>query len=380
MLAEQGERRVTTIAITGVGGLLGRRLVEALEGRADVGRIIGIDWELPEGLTASKLTPRRLDVRDPELTGAFEGVDVVVHLAFQHDPLHDEAHMRSINVDGTRAVLDAAQRAGVDHLVHTSSVLAYGARADNDVPLTEDSPLRGIPGFSYAEHTREVEEHLAAHLEADAAERGPTISVLRLGVLLGPGVDTVITRSFEAPRLPAVKGHRPPLQFLHPDDAVSAIVHALDHRLHGAYNVAAEGWLSFDEVAAIVGRGVVEVPEEVAYSTLARLWSLGIGEQPPGMLALFVHPWVVSSSKLIATGWRPHYTNRDAVASMAAEHAGYVSVLGVRTRWATLRRLAAGSAAVLALATWRLVATVRRRRAARAWAADEVADDGQLPR
>ncbi|MFP4634635.1 MAG: NAD-dependent epimerase/dehydratase family protein [Nitriliruptoraceae bacterium] len=371
---------MTTIAITGVGGLLGRRLVEALEGRADVGRIIGIDWELPEGLTASKLTPRRLDVRDPELTGAFEGVDVVVHLAFQHDPLHDEAHMRSINVDGTRAVLDAAQRAGVDHLVHTSSVLAYGARADNDVPLTEDSPLRGIPGFSYAEHTREVEEHLAAHLEADAAERGPTISVLRLGVLLGPGVDTVITRSFEAPRLPAVKGHRPPLQFLHPDDAVSAIVHALDHRLHGAYNVAAEGWLSFDEVAAIVGRGVVEVPEEVAYSTLARLWSLGIGEQPPGMLALFVHPWVVSSSKLIATGWRPHYTNRDAVASMAAEHAGYVSVLGVRTRWATLRRLAAGSAAVLALATWRLVATVRRRRAARAWAADEVADDGQLPR
>lgn len=371
---------MTTIAITGVGGLIGRLVLEELDARPDVRRVVGIDRQPPAGLDAAKLGYRELDVRDPGLVDALDGVDVLVHLAFQLDPIHDEAAMRSINVDGTRAVIAAAEQAGVAHVVYPSSVMAYGARADNDVPLTEASPLRGIPGFNYAEHKREVEEHLAPRLADGPGGDGPTLTVLRLGILLGPGVENFVTRILESPRVPAIKGHRPPLQFLHRDDAVTAIVHAVDHRLHGAYNVAAEGWLSYDEAAAILGRGVTELPEEVAYSTLARLWSLGLGEQPPGIVSLFVHPWVMSSAKFVATGWRPRHTNRDAVASTAAEHAAYVSLLGVRTRWATVRRAAVGAAAVAGLLAWRLVATIRRRRAARAGVDSEVAADGHLPR
>ena len=346
------------IAITGVGGLLGRRLVTELEQRPDVERIVGIDRRSPEGLTANKLAYRQVDVRDPKLADAFDGVDVVVHLAFQMDPIHDEAAMRSINIDGTRNVVAAAELAGVGHLVYPSSVVAYGAHPDNDVPLTEESPLRGVRGFNYAEHKRELEEWLAPRLAAP--EDGTVLTVLRMAALLGPGVDNFITRTFEAPRLPSIKGHRPPLQFLHPDDAISAILHVIDHRLAGAYNVGSEGWLSYEEVAGIVGRGLVELPEEVAYSTLARLWSLGIGEQPPGLVDLFAHPWVMSSAKLVGTGWRPQHTNRDALATMAAEHAPYVSLLGVRTRWATVRRVGAAGALLSALAGWQLVAAARR--------------------
>ena len=371
---------MTTIAITGVAGLIGRLVLEELDARSEVRRIVGIDRQPPAGFEAGKLAYRELDVRDPGLVDALDGVDVLVHLAFQFDPIHDEAAMRSINVDGTRAAIAAAEQAGVDHVVYASSVVAYGARADNDVPLTEDSPLRGVPGFNYAEHKREVEEHLAPRLAAAPDGDGPTLTVLRLGALLGPGVENFFTRILESPRVPAIKGHRPPLQFLHRDDAVTAIVHAVDQRLHGAYNVAAEGWLSYDEAAAIVGRGVTELPEEVAYSTLARLWSLGIGEQPPGIISLLVHPWVMSSAKFVATGWRPRQTNRDAIASTAAEHAPYVSLLGVRTRWASVRRAAAGAAVVTALLTWRMLVAVRRRRVARGCVDSEVAADGQLPR
>ncbi len=346
------------IAITGVGGLLGRRLVTELEQRPDVERIVGIDRTSPQGLTAHKLAYREVDVRDPDLAEVFAGVDVVVHLAFQMDPIHDEAAMRSINIDGTRNVVTAAELAGVGHIVYPSSVVAYGAHPDNDVPLTEDSPLRGIPGFNYAEHKREIEEWLAPKLEAP--HDGPVVTVLRLAALLGPGVDNFITRTFEAPRLPAIKGHRPPLQFLHHEDALSAILHVIDHRLAGAYNVGSEGWLSYEEVAGIVGRGLVELPEEVAYSTLARLWSLGIGEQPPGLVELFAHPWVMSSAKLVESGWRPQHTNRDALATMAAEHAPYVTLVGVRTRWATLRLIGAVGALASALVGWRLVAAARR--------------------
>ena len=326
---------MTTIAITGADGLLGRRVVAALDARDDVDRIIGIDTRVPEGLAAHKLAVRSDDVRDPAIQDAFRDVDVVVHLAFQLDPIHDEATMRSVNVEGTRNVFESAARAGVRHIVYLSSVVVYGVEPDNDFPLTEQSELRPIPDFNYAEHKYEVERWLDAWL-ADHPEM--QVAVLRPAVVLGPGVDNFITRLFEAPRITVVKGHKPPLQFVHVDDAVSAIVHAVEHRLTGPYNVAAEGWLSFDEVTAIVGRRTVEVPEEVAFSSTERLWKLGIGEQPPGIVRLFMHPWVLSPDKLIATGWHPLHSNRDALAATVEEHEGYVAFVGFRTTRKVLRR------------------------------------------
>jgi UDP-glucose 4-epimerase len=356
---EQGERRVSTVAITGVGGLLGRRLIEELEERESVARVVGLDRRAPYGLTPRKLVFREADVRSPDLADALQGVDVLVHLAFQLEPHHDEEQLRSVNVEGTRNVFEAARRAGVGNVVYPSSVVAYGARPDNDFPLTEASPLRGIPDFPYAQHKLEVEDWLRGWtLQEDT----PAVAVLRLAPLFGPDVDNFMTRVFESPRVPIVKGHRPPLQFLHPADAASAIVHAIEHRLDGAYNVAAEGWLSYDEVTAIVGRGTVEVPEEVAYSTTERLWAVGIGDQPPGMVAMFMHPWVMSCAKMVGTGWHPRFTNRDAVASMAVEHARYVSLLGVRTRWATVRRLLAGGGLLAGFALWRATRAWSRRR------------------
>lgn len=345
---------MTTIAITGAGGLIGRRLVAALEHHPGVERVLGLDLVAPTGMTATKLAVRAIDVRSAELVDALAGADVVVHLAFQVDPLRDVAAMRSINLAGTRNVVEAAARAGVPRLVYTSSVVAYGAHPDNDLPLTESSPLRGTPGFPYAEHKLEVERWLWPWLE-DHPEL--TAAVLRPAVVLGPGVDNFLTRLIEAPRFTAVLGHRPPLQFLHLDDLVAAIVHAIDHGLTGAYNVAAEGWLPFDEVTDLVHRRVLELPEEVAYSTAERLWRAGLTEQPPGMLAHLMHPAVMSSAALIATGWHPQHSNRDALVQTVAEHRTHVVLGRVRTRRSTARLAGLAGAlvaglAVLAAARW----------------------------
>ncbi len=341
---------MSVIAVTGVGGMVGRRLVSALDQDPQVTRIIGIDRRAPEGLSSPKLHFRVGDVRDATIAEALRGADVLVHLAFRVDPIHDAAAMRAVNVDGASAVFEAALSAGVGHLVYPSSVIAYGAHPDNDVPLKESSELRGIPNFPYAEHKLDVERWLAPWVEHHPEI---AVTILRLGALLGPGVDNFITRSFEAPRIPTIRGHRPPLQFLHPDDAVSAMVHVIRERLTGIFNVCADGWLSFDEVTAIIGRGTVEVPEELAYGTVERMWTLGLGEQPPGVLALFTHPWVMSAQKLHATGWRPRHSNRDAVATMAAEHAGFLTIGSLRVRRATLRRSVSGVVGLLVLLAWR---------------------------
>lgn len=368
---------MTTIAITGVGGLMGRRLVAELEGHADVERIVGLDVAAPQGLTSSKLAFRELDVRSAELVEALAGVDVLIHLAFQMDPLRDEELMRSINLDGTRNVFEAADRAGVGHVVYLSSVAVYGAHPDNEFPLTESSPRRGTEGFTYAEHKRDVEAWLWPWLEAHPA---PTVTVLRSAFVLGPGIDNFMTTLLELPRLPVVKGHRPPVQFVHLDDIVTAIVHATERRLEGAFNVCAEGWLSFDELVAIAGKQIVEVPEEVAVETAGRAWSLGLTELPPGMVAHLMHPWVMSPDALIATGWRPRHTNRDAVAEAARDHAPYISFGRGHVRRSTLRWSALSLAVSAAVATVLGLRSRRHRRQTRRAIEEAAAIVGEHPR
>ena len=224
-----------------------------------------------------------------------------------------------------------------------SSTVVYGAHPDNTVPLTEESPLRANPDFPYAEHTRDVDRWLGQW-----ADRHPEVTVtrLRLATVVGGGVDNFFIRSLLAPRLPSVRGHRPPYQFVHVDDAVAAIARAVEHDLPGAYNVAAEGWLSFDEIAAILGRRALDVPEEVAFSAVERLAATGIWELPVGAVHYVMHPWVTSADRLVATGWRPRHSNRDAAVELARDLGDRLVVGRVATSRRQVRRAAVVGAGV----------------------------------
>ncbi len=342
---------MTTIAITGVGGLLGRALVTELSRRGTVDRIIGLDVVDPQlGATATDVELRLLDVRDPRMVDALAGVDVLVHLAFQMDPIRDLDEMRSINLDGTRNVLEAARTARLARVVYLSSVVAYGAHADNDVPLTETSPLRGTPGFPYAEHKRDVETWLWPW---HAAGEGPALTVLRSAAVLGPGVQNFITRLLELPVLPVIDGRLPPLQFVHLDDVVGAIVHAIERDLDGVFNVAPDGWLEHERIVGLITRGTVEVSASLLERLVDRSLRLGVGELPPAIIELFRHPWVLANDRLRATGWTPQRTNEEALLEAVLEHAPYYALGRFRLRRDRLRigalvALAAASAALLA--------------------------------
>jgi nucleoside-diphosphate-sugar epimerase len=350
---------MTTIAITGVGGLLGRALLRGLTDVAGIDRLVALDVVDPRLGTEVALTgggPRVetkvLDVRDPAMRGALDGVDVLVHLAFQMDPIRDLDEMRSINVDGTRNVLESARAAGVGRVVYLSSVVAYGAHPDNEVPLTESSPLRGMPGFPYAEHKRDVEAWLWPW---HAAGEGPSLTVLRSAAVMGPGVQNFLTRLLELPVLPVVDGRLPPLQFVHLDDVVGAIVHAIEHDLDGVFNVAPDGWLEHDRLVGLVARGTVEVSARSLTTLVERSLRLGIGELPPAIVELFRHPWVLSNERLRSTGWEPRSTNEEALLEAVLEHAPYYALGRLRVSRSQLR---VGALVGLAAA---LVAALRRR-------------------
>ncbi len=328
------------VAITGVGGLIGRHLVDRLAVSGEVGRLIGLDVTRPSGLDAlTRLELRSADVRDAGLARHLEGCDVVVHLAFVMDQLDDLATMHAVNVAGTQNVFEAALHAGVAKIVYTSSGTVYGAHPDNDFPLTEESPLRGNPDFPYVEHKLDVERWLWPWTRE---HHDVAVTVLRPGVVAGTDVDNSWVRQLlEFPRYISVKGYRPPWQFSHVEDVATALEHAVLGDLRGAYNVASEGWLSFEEMLDITNQKTLEIPEELAYTVADRLWRFGFAEGPPGALDYLMHPWVMSVERLLRSGWRPRHTNRDALRELYEDHKGYMLVR--RGRRVRKRDLALGA-------------------------------------
>ena len=132
--------------ITGGSGYIGTRLVDLLSRREDTERIVICDLVPPRGYKP-KTEFERLDVRDRVAVRSVlerSGADVLVHLAFILNPLHDEHLMYDVDVNGTHNVLEAAADAGTGQVLVTSSAVAYGAFPDNSVPLTEDDPVRGV--------------------------------------------------------------------------------------------------------------------------------------------------------------------------------------------------------------------------------------------
>ena len=298
-----------TIAITGASGYIAGRLIGRLCADERVGSVIGFDVVKPK-FSHDKFVFDVMDVRNPALEGRLTGVDVLLHLAFVMDPIKDEQEMRDVNVNGSQNVFRCAGRSGVRRVIYTSTAVVYGAHPDNDVPLTEESPLRANLDFSYPAHKLEVE-----FVIKEVAQEFPELrfTVFRPAIVFGPHVDNAWSRPLELPVLPVPKGYSPPLQFIHEDDVADALEFAVFHDLDGAYNLAAEGWLEAEEIAALVGKKRVELREPALFALAERMWALGLSDAPAGMIHYVMHPWVLSIEKLKAAGWSPKMSNQDAL-------------------------------------------------------------------
>lgn len=299
---------VVSVAITGASGLVGQRLLTRLAD--DVERIVGLDVREPQR-RVHNLEFQQVDIARAELKPLLEGIDVVVHLAGVVDPIPDEALMAHVNVDGSRRVMDAAAAVGVRKLIRVSSASVYGAWPNNPVPLTEEAPLRPNAGFSPALHAAEVERLLADWHEGHPAV---TVTTFRSAPVLGPGAERLPSRLLLGRPPLRVRGATPPVQAVHVDDLVAALVLAVHTDLPGVYNVAADGWLDDEAARELLPRPFVPpLPAEALERALARAWDSGIGDVPPGVVPYLMHPWVIANDRLKATGWAPQHSNEEAI-------------------------------------------------------------------
>lgn len=300
------------VLITGASGYLGSRFADLMEKLPGVKRVVGLDVNPPKRKGAKFVFVRK-DVREP-MTALLKAhqIDTVVHAAWILPPLHNRKFMESVNLEGTRNVLRCASEAGVSRIVHCSSTTAYGFHPDNPPVLTEESPLRGNPEFTYSKNKREAEELCARFRESHPEIR---LLVVRPCFVCGPGFENPMSRHLEKKVVLLPRGSAS-LQYVHEDDLVEAVRLLLEQEKSGVYNIAADGAISFVEMARILGNRPLEVPESVMAPLVALAWALRIRritEFPPQALPMLRYPWIASNQKLKRdTGFQFGFTTREA--------------------------------------------------------------------
>jgi len=292
------------VLITGAAGYLGSSVVESLAERAvrtgDPACIVAGDVrEVPPGGRRKGVEYLSLDVRTPGIAEvlARHEIDTVVHLAaiVTPGPKSNRELEYAVDVLGTRNVLEACAGAGVRRVIVTSSGAAYGYYADNPAWLTEDDPVRGNEAFAYAHHKRLVEEMLA-----DYRGRHPALEqvVFRVGTILGESTHNQITALFERPRLIAIRGSASPFVFIWDRDVAGAIERAVFDGPAGIYNVAGDGALSIQEIAARLGKRCITLPPGLLRAVLAVLHPLGLSQYGPEQVDFLRYRPVLDNRRL----------------------------------------------------------------------------------
>jgi len=351
-LAERGHGPV--VAVTGAAQGLGHALTARLAASDRIGRVVAIDDHRGD---VTGVTWRVVDVRDPALAGRLTGVDVVVHTDVDLAPDTDARARRAFNVRGAQTVLTAAAAGRVGRAVLVTSAMVYGARPDNPVPLEESAPPAADLDGSVVGDLLEIEQ-LARR--SAAAHPGLDVTVVRPAALVGDGVETAVTRHFEAPRLLTVKGTRPRWQFCHVDDLVSALELTAAGELTGSFAVGCEGWLEQEEVEEISGLRRLELPAGLTFGAVQRLHRAGLTPVPVVDLNFIVYPWVVDCRALREAGWRPQHGNADTFRILLDQRSGRLAVAGRRLARKDTAAVAAGTVAVVGTAA--IVRAARRRR------------------
>ncbi|MBB5871451.1 nucleoside-diphosphate-sugar epimerase [Allocatelliglobosispora scoriae] len=303
------------IVVTGAAGMLGTALLTR--------PWPGVTWT---GIDVRPLTAQahararfiEADVRDTDtMTTAFDTADVVIHSAAAL-PSHRSAEIRSVDVDGTRSVVTAAQRAGVGRLVHISSTAVYGL--PRLCPTTEDYPCEPVDAYS------------AAKLAAESAVllgrgQGLCAPILRPKTFLGRERLGLFAMLFEwadeGRHFPLLGGGRVATQMLDVEDLCDAVQLACeqpDYIVNDTFNIGARefGTLreDFQAVLDAAGHGkrIVTVPVGPAVAALRVLAALRLSPVYRRLVHKLTRDSYVSIDKACdRLGFNPQFSNKQAL-------------------------------------------------------------------
>ena len=305
------------ILITGGSGFLGINLVRHLlaRGIADIRSLDVAPFDYPERDRVDVVSG---DIRDPKtVAAAMQGVTWVVHTAAAL-PLYSKQDIFSTDIEGTRNLLAAAKRAGVERFVHISSTAVYGIPDHH--PLLETDALKGVGPYGIAKIAAEEE-----CLKARAA--GMCVPILRPKSFIGPERLGVFALFYDW----AKDGHNFPMigfghnryQLLDVEDLCEAIWLCLTldkQKVSDVFNIGAREFATMREDYQAVldeagfGKRIVGFPARPAIWTLRLLEAMHLSPLYKWVYETACEDSFVGIEKAERVlGLKPRYSNRDAL-------------------------------------------------------------------
>ncbi len=305
-----------TVVVTGAAGHIGANLVRALIDKGCPTRsMVHVNCHAIDGLDTEIV---RGDVGDQELLcRIFSGVDVVYHLAACISlSMGDWPLVESVNVTGTRNVVEACLRTGVRRLVHFSSIHAL-QQEPMSTPVDESRPLadsRHYPPYDRSKAAAEKEVRRGIEKGLDAIIINPT-------AIIGP-YDYQPSHFGEA-LLSLAKRRLPALvtggfDWVDVRDVVEGAMVAEKRAPPGAQYILSGHWVSMCDIAAMVA----EISGMPSPRFVLPLWMARLGA-----------PVITALSRL--KGKRPLYTSvslRTLRSNRYISHARATSELGYQLR------------------------------------------------
>jgi len=328
-----------TVLVTGASGLLGGAVARALVARGEEVRTL---QRRPSGVAGAADVLG--SVTDPDVVArAVAGADAVVHLAAKVSLAGEPAEFHAVNVGGTRALLDAAERAGVRRFVQVSSPsVAHLGHSLVGAPAAPADP-EGARG-DYA-RTKAAAELLALGRDGNSGA-GPRVVAVRPHIVWGPGdtqlVERVVDRAARR-RLPLLGHGAALIDTLYVDNAADGIVAALD-RLGDAPDVVGgrayvltngEPRTVADLLAGICRAAGVQPPARRVPAGLARsagslveaLWRVRPGADEPPMTRFLAEQlstahWFDQRATRRDLRWTPAVGVDEGLRRLAAHYGG----------------------------------------------------------
>jgi nucleoside-diphosphate-sugar epimerase len=313
--------------VTGASGQLGSNIVQQLRQAGQPVRAIvrpGSDTTFLRSAGAEIATG---DLKDKSsLAAAFAGAKVVYHAAARvsdwgpWDTFRDEAVMSTTNV------VDACTAAGVDRLLHVSSISVYGhPKLKPGDRIREDSPLgQGFWMWDYYPRAKLLAEEIAWTF--------PRVTVVRPSWIYGPRDRVTIPRVIPAlleNRVPIIGAGSNLLNIIYGADVARGCILAADHpgALGQAFNLCSEGEITQRDLidtltdALSLPRVKKKVPYALAirFAWLKEVWAkLLHSTKPPTItrraIYLIGRPTMYDISKArTQLGWAPEVKIREGI-------------------------------------------------------------------
>ena len=305
------------VLVTGGSGFLGINLIRHLfsKGMTDIRTLDLVAFDYPE---KDRVDAVLGDIRDKAMVArCMEGVRFVIHTAAAL-PLYSEEDIMTTDVDGTRNLLEAAQKAGVDRFVMISSTAVYGIPDHH--PLLETDEMIGVGPYGRAK--------IAAEAECLKAQKnGLCVPVIRPKSFIGPerlGVFALFYDwAFTGHGFPMIGNGKNRYQLLDVEDLCEAIWLTLtleEAKVSDIFNIGAKEFTTMREDYQAVLDAAGHGKKISGFPAAPMIWTLRFLE----LLKLSpLYKWVyetASKDSFVSIekaervlGYKPRYSNKDAL-------------------------------------------------------------------